>query len=344
MGNIVYVEGSPYEIGYGIGEKFRDEVSQLINLYKGFWTGVYGLTEGKLVEHAREVSKLISKWNSSIAEEIRGLGDGAGVGIESATLLNARYDITYMFRSRALEGCTAIGILPERSLEGETILAQNWDYTAYVKDYSRLIHVRYDDGLEVIYHGETGVIGQKGMNSSGVGIVFNAIPFLLLIKKVLKAGNMKEAVEAAINTPISVSGNIIIAYKGGEVIDIEPVPGDYRIIYPIQGILVHTNHLIGGWPGTFKDLTPHESGSTFYRYYRALRKLSSIEKPSIEDLKNIFRDHFSYPNSICAHKDPKDPMAIETLASIILRVDKGIVEIAEGNPCKNRYESIELHG
>jgi len=353
--NLVTLEGTPYEAYYQLGKMFREEITQLINLYKMFWFSKYKLTEDKLNWYGSEVYKLIEKWDKRIAEELKGLADGVGVDLTSIVLLNARYDIVYMFRKlKMLEGCTAVGIQPFKNKDNITIVAQNWDYIPMVKEYSKLFHIKYDDGLEIMYHGEVGIIGQKGFNNYGIGVVVNAlhsnldkfkpaIPFFILMKKVLTASNMKEAVEYTINTPISSSGNIMIGVARGEILDFELAPGDYRVIYPTNGILVHTNHFIGNWHGKIKDLTPYEAGSTYHRYIRTLRKLEEKEIITIEDLKEVFSDHFSYPNSICAHINPKDLIPVETLASIIVKLENKEIELAWGNPCKNKYKTYKIN-
>jgi len=356
MSEAITLEGSPYEVGYQHGDRFSKEVSELLNLYKVFWMSEYKLSEDTLKEFGEKTFRLIEKWDKKISEELRGLSDGSGIDVSWITLLNARYDIVYMFRkvgNKLNGGCTVIGILPEKNKDGTTILSQNWDYITFVKEYTRLFHLKYEDGLEILYHGEIGIIGQKGMNNKGIGVVVNAlhsdldsfkpaIPFLLLMKKILMSENMKEAIEAIVNTPLNVSGNLAVASRGGEIFDFELVPGDYRILYPENGILVHTNHFRGEWCNKIRDLTPYEAASTYYRYFRSYRLLSSNHSIEIEDLKEIFRDHFSYPNSICAHVNPKDPIPIETLASVIMDLDDLKMEISFGNPCKNNYKEFGL--
>jgi len=51
-------------------------------------------------------------------------------------------------------------------------------------------------------------------------------------------------------------------------------------------------------------------------------------------------DHFSHPNSVCAHPDPRDGGKWETVASAFADLTTGEYLVAPGNPCEHAYAPL----
>ena len=62
-----------------------------------------------------------------------------------------------------------------------------------------------------------------------------------------------------------------------------------------------------------------------------------------ERLKAILRDHENRPESICRHReDQPEELVLETLASVVMDVSDGTLEVADGPPCSNPYRAHRL--
>jgi isopenicillin-N N-acyltransferase-like protein len=59
----------------------------------------------------------------------------------------------------------------------------------------------------------------------------------------------------------------------------------------------------------------------------------------VEVLKDIFRDHFNHPYSICRHPDAARPEMERsaTLASMIMDLTAGEMHVTVGEPCSMEY-------
>jgi isopenicillin-N N-acyltransferase-like protein len=95
------------------------------------------------------------------------------------------------------------------------------------------------------------------------------------------------------------------------------------------------------------DQKKAQSALTLLRPERARHMLEGkLESRTVteEDLCNVFRDHYSYPNGICRHVDERDPAydRICTVYSIVMDLDEGKFGIAKGQPCEHEYESVRL--
>jgi isopenicillin-N N-acyltransferase-like protein len=216
------------------------------------------------------------------------------------------------------------------------------------------LKVQVSDNPEIIIHTEAGVIGHKGMNSNGIGIVINAmvsdadhlgesIPFFLVCRKMLDSPRFSEAAKALLNAKRSLSYNVMLAGEG-VVVDLEAHPKDVSIIYPDKGVQVHTNHFVGDRSFKVKDYFVLRETSSINRYILACEKLSASEMHSFESFGEILCNHNDYPTSICHHPNPENDSdhQEETVSSIFIVPEKRLFMYTEGPPCKNHYHKITL--
>jgi isopenicillin-N N-acyltransferase like protein len=176
------------------------------------------------------------------------------------------------------------------------------------------------------------------------------VPYHVLLRAVLEADGLALALRAVCTSPRSASINLMLGqacgdWGGGEIIDVELVPGDLGTLHPADGLIAHANHIETGLPvhDALKDL----GGSTYFRAARTRRLLALVageRKVAPADLARILTDHASYPHSICRHVDPRDPEdeISESIYSILLDLDECRLAIAAGPPCQGEYVWIGL--
>ncbi len=150
--------------------------------------------------------------------------------------------------------------------------------------------------------------------------------------------------KAVLKAKVTVSFNIMIAHRDGEAIDLEVSPIDVGFLHPDDGILTHSNHFIAlnnrpDMVDVFKTTAP----DTLFRAERA-RRLIEPERGhiDIDSFQRVFRDHFSYPNSICRHVDAREeePRHLATLSSVVMDMTARTFYLTEGTPCQNGYYKI----
>ena len=87
-----------------------------------------------------------------------------------------------------------------------------------------------------------------------------------MLRAALEADKLARALEATVPSPRNASMNLLLGQAGpagGELIDLELVPGDAGWLHPVDGVLAHANHLETALPvyDTIKDC----GGSSLFR-------------------------------------------------------------------------------
>ncbi|MEM2949529.1 MAG: C45 family peptidase [Nitrososphaeria archaeon] len=347
MGKVIEisVEGKPFHVGKVYGEIAKDLISKNIETYKRIFLHKYGLGWEKLVEKACKGAEEVSSFNADAIEFMRGIADGAGVSLNDVLVLNYRYEIIFSEKS----SCTSIGF----SNDEDTFIAQNWDLYAGIE--ANVVNLRYriNGGPTVFTQVEAGALTHRGLNSEGIGLCINAlrskndggklgVPAITVLGwSILNCRRFSRIFELVKDAKRNSSINFLLAKKDF-IVDLELTPDDFEYIEEDDnGIIVHTNHFISDRFRRLNAGLKGLSGDTFVREIRArqlIRKLNYLL--NVENVKEIFRDHFDYPSSICRHLDGTGDDSIskiKTLGSTIFETCKNICHYTVGNPCENEY-------
>lgn len=75
----------------------------------------------------------------------------------------------------AEDACTTIGVPPEASENGHTLLAQNWDWWSMGYGTTVLLEVEQKPFAKAIIITEAGLVGGKGLNECGIALSMNAM-------------------------------------------------------------------------------------------------------------------------------------------------------------------------
>jgi isopenicillin-N N-acyltransferase-like protein len=89
------------------------------------------------------------------------------------------------------------------------------------------------------------------------------------------------------------------------------------------------------------------SVDSLYRAPRLERVLKTARAATTTEqtratIATALSDHFSFPNSVCTHPDPRSPedKQWETLASTIVDLTTGEYLVAHGTPCEHDYRPL----
>jgi isopenicillin-N N-acyltransferase-like protein len=363
---VVRVAGTPEQCGAGYGAQARDLVAGNVEVYLRRFRDQAGL-DGSAVRAAGQAFRRATvAHHPRIAEMLDGVAAGASVGVEEIYALNARTELLYGSAPDGGDGaCTSMGVLGTHTASGNLLLAQNWDWHPDQRDAMVLLATRDDRGLDVLALAEAGMLAKTGLNSTGLGVCVNmlgcdrdglprtgepGVPYHVLLRAVLEADGLTWATRAACQSPRNASINLLVGQagpSGGELIDLELVPGDVGWLHPVDGFLTHANHLESGLP--VRDTTKDLGGSSLFRSARARRLLADAaasRKVSEDDLIAVLRDHQSAPIAICRHVDEREaPLdRSETVYSVLLDLDDRRLGIAAGPPCGHDYAWLDLAG
>lgn len=359
----------PYERGLVHGRALSKQISGNIDTYLArFAAG--GLNAETARAEGVKWADVMRAQNADYAEEMRGISDGAGIPLGDIAMLNARYEITFgLFGDEAkanddsglsteADGCSTFGVLPEASANGHTLLGQNWDWLAGVYGRCVVLRITRDNGPNILCYTEAGIVGGKmGVNEHGIGLVENGLvsdhdgrnayekPFHMRCREVLDAETYDMALLPILATKRVCSANFVVGHADGEIIDIETSPNAVSYLYPVDGLVTHSNHFID--PRHGPSQMERLSTSTLYRANRLdrlLRKhLGKLDTPVIRE---ALADHFGHPNAICRHPDDRQPEAKRTMtnAAFVFDLNERTMLVADGPPCENDFVRITLDG
>jgi isopenicillin-N N-acyltransferase like protein len=297
----MYLEGSPYEIGYAHGlltkelmadqeKAFLDRLGELIpsKLYQEFMLGFARFFNRNLDEYVLP----------EYQQEIYGISRFASpefdfMGPAYARMLNyhAAHDLGHAIQNMNLVACTAFGAWDKSSADSSLILGRNFDF--YINDeFAKdkiLCFVNPDSGysfVTVTWAGFAGVV--SGMNEKGLTITLNAAkssiptgaktPVSLLAREMLQyASTINEAYEIAQKRETFVAESFLVGSAADhKAVVIEKSPEKIALYDPDTNFLIVTNHFQSD---TFLDdplnVENMANETSVYRYRRTAELLSS---------------------------------------------------------------------
>ena len=357
--NKLTVRGDAYERGYQHGKLTRELVHAGVDFYTSMWVDNVGGNRADVLALAAGMEPVVGDYDAQILTELEGIAAGAELTLPEILLLNARYELMLeaVFTQEpptAAGECTSLAAAPEATIDGRTLIAQNWDWSVEVGQRCVLLEIQQDDGPDILTHVEAGLVAHKGINTAGLGLCINAmcsqhdrfrpaVPVWVLSRSILNSSTLDEAEAEVARAKRTVSANFMVASRTGEVAALEVSPTDVSRVPPKVGRISHGN--------VFTDLSAERGLEDqlavlfpgFCDRARRAGDLIADDELSIDRLKTILRDHANRPESICRHQeDQPGPFILETLASVIMDLNAGVLHIAAGPPCRCPYAEHTL--
>ncbi|MDW7740070.1 MAG: C45 family peptidase [Bacillota bacterium] len=346
------LSGTPYEIGLKHGSLAKELVIRNITGYEKLFRDLNGLSWDSVINEAINYIPAIKKFDEDLIEEMKGLADGAGVDFNSILALNCRSELIMNSKMiDAIGGCTSFGIMPEKT-SGSTYMGQNWDFFESQKDVIIVLEIDQANKPKILMITEAGIIGKIGINSNGLAVCLNALvteqvtdgtPLHLVLRGILNAPNLNAAVATAQGSEIASACNFLIGQQGVTVISMEMIPDDFEIIFPDEGTIIHTNHILSDrLDRKVVDLGRGFGFSTFFRLQRAKKLYGEVSEHDLDSIMALQSDHVNFPNSICAHMDPDKPQSMRTIFSVIFDLETCSLYLSSGYPCESEYKNISF--
>jgi isopenicillin-N N-acyltransferase-like protein len=357
----VRIEGDARERGRSYGEQARDRVRRSIEAYRYVFDAYAGWNWDEVRDHAHAYEQPIERFEPAYLEEMRGIAEGAAVDAEDILAINVRTEV--MFAAKAREAseqrigeCSAFAVTPGRSVNGHTLIGQNWDWLLHSAETVVVLEAEQEGRPDYVTVVEAGLLAKTGMNSSGIGLTTNAlvsdadrgtpgVPYHVALRAILDAETISDAFGALQRAARSSSANYLVAHADGLAVDIEGAPGDLGqlfLTFPSDGVLLHTNHFTSGrFAGV--DVGLWVMPDSPFRLHRLTEQVSPMPHLSLDDFRTALADHANHPSGICCHPDPRwDPLEQgETVASVLMDLDAKRMWVADGRPCTSPYEELD---
>ncbi|MGV9314609.1 C45 family autoproteolytic acyltransferase/hydrolase [Streptomyces sp. NPDC003691] len=274
---LLRLTGDPFELGRQHGEAraaelraFLDDGLARINHLLDTPVTAAGLAP-LITAYRREIEQAVPE----LAEEIRGLAAGAGIGHEQALLLQLRREITgYRDVRRANGDCTTYARVDANG--PHTVLAQTVDLSGNLDDQSRMLSIdRTGGSRRVLTLSFGGLLGYLGMNSDGLAVGINlvlggewrpGVPPYLAVRHVLdSAGSVDEALGVLEGLRLASSRSLTLCDPRGAAYT-EFLDGRMHTVRAMR--TVHTNHFL------HREFIPYDKLNVFARN-SSLRRLDA---------------------------------------------------------------------
>lgn len=337
---------APYERGLEFGRHHPTEVATTLASYRALF-GVLATEPLDVEAWGDRARRRIQQYAPVLAEEIRGIADGAGQPISEVAALNARTELLAIADPTGVDECSTVVVL---SRGDAPVALQTWDW--YDAMSGGWLHwtIPHPDGRVVETVTEYGVVGKIGVNSHGVGVLFNMLhneadarddvgfPVHVLSRHILDtAENLDVALEIAQSAPISASTSLTVVEgrpDGGRSVSIELFPGGPGVVEPdSSGLLVRTNHFLSE-SGSRGCLAATIGPGTRIRRDSLLQSLAEGKPREVDDILAACVTHAEV-GGICAHPDESMAPLLRhaTLATVVVDAAKHRLDVSARGPC-----------
>ena len=342
------------ERGRQYGEQARQQIAVSIDFYRGEFERKSGLGWDEVRRRAPAWVPLIEAYHPDALEEVRGVAEGSGFAFEELLALNGRGELR-AGNPFGADGCTSFALTAGAAGDGHTYCGQNWDWRVGTKDSVVMLRVKQEPRPTIVMQVEAGQIGRHGANSAGIGLNANGleakfgfglgVPSPYIRRRILDSHTMHDALASVMEVNQSMCANLVFTHREGYCVDLETTPERHGVVEPTDGLLVHANAFLGQVPAQIEETYRPSSVDSLYRvprvesYLCRARDLGSTAEVRAL-IATALSDHFSHPNSVCAHPDPRDGGQWETVASAVVDLTTGDYLVAAGNPCEHAYEPL----
>ena len=354
---LVISEGRPFERGLHFGNSQRERVQHTVNAYMRIFEEFAGLDRTGVYSYVERFVVAIGRFSPGLLDELAGIAEGAECDVRDIVAINARTELMYGVTNWS--ECTSIAVSGAASADGHTRVAQNWDWHPSLVGTLVLWLVRRSDGPDLLTLTEAGIVGKIGINAAGLAMCINLLrsdsdtgwtdplqpdpPMHVILRRVLEeCRTVDEAIKFLDKTPRCTSCNHMLADRSGSIADVEATPDGQWVHRPQHGLLTHANHCTGLTLAS-QDRYVRENPETRKRDSR-MQTLAAGHPVSESDLRAMLADHDTAPYSICLHNagDWSFTEQGESIASIIIDVTAGTLDVADGPPCEHRYQRYSL--
>jgi isopenicillin-N N-acyltransferase-like protein len=342
---LLELRGSAYERGRAYGRHYRDLIPRLVSLHLEHHAVVRGTPKDEVLERARRYRRNTEEFSTEVGDELRGAAETAGIGADEIYVLAAFCELLYPDATRqrsAPSHCTSFAARDGATWDGLTYVGQtDDDSTRPWLDGDAVTIVRYEAprSPRTLVYSYAGVPAQMGINSAGLAVGVNAIPFdraedgvpmWCLVREVLDRTRVEDALTLIRETKRAYALNFVLA-DPHEIADVEATPVSVDEMRS-DDLLYHSNHCVTGAaaaPGTNSRLR-----------LERIAELMEAARGRLDraTLQTFLRDHRNRPDSICSHagENPQDPDN-RTFDAMLYVPERREAWLTRGYPCESEF-------
>jgi hypothetical protein len=361
---VVVLEGTPREKGRIHGETLRPIIDEAMGRWKALLQESAGMPAEEYLDRflgSTDFMPSIARSAPDLLDEVRGLGEGAGIGFRDAyayQLVDEQWIFTRQLQERreaaTVNHCTAMGVFDRA--EGPPILAQNMDLPKFYDGTQVLLRVKDGNSdVESLILSFAGIVATTGVNNRGVGVCCNTVsqlassrdglPVAFIVRTILEQDSRQDAVHFVKTVRHASEQNYTIGGPDG-IVSLECSANKVAEFAPLPGRVYHTNHPLvnddveqrpnGPKVDVADPITGRQRPNTSIRFDAAARALANPqENMTIDAVQAIL----SNPESlVCAMRE--SPLPSFTGGSIVMELSvPPVVHLAPGPPAVTEYKT-----
>jgi isopenicillin-N N-acyltransferase-like protein len=339
---LVTVRGSSYEMGRQHGE----QAAPLVERYLRWIERLTKLPRQVLCHNAMQFLPSMEALSQAFVEEVRGLGDSAGISFEEAVLCQVRAEAAHTYPAQK-DGCTAFALTGEATASGTPLAGQNQDLQPEYADVAILLHVQPADGRpRALMFTFAGQLGYSGMNVHGVAHFANSLYDALwqpgiahypLKRVMLEQRTVAECVALLRSHRTCSAGNVMLCDGVGAVGDVEVRPEGIAVFTDDHpDMRLHANHYIT------PEFASYETNSLADSCPRLDRMRQLVQQHwgqiTVETMKAILADHAGDPAGICRH----GAVEMHSISGYIADPAAGVLHVRRGHGCLGTWTAYDV--
>lgn len=332
------LEGAPFELGRAHGAARRQQIRSFLDDDLARLNRVMS-QPANLTALAPEIAayrREIAAATPSLAEEIEGLAEGAGISPDEAMLLQIRREV--MGYSRFTTGdCTTLC----RRGEGGPVLAQTIDLNGNLEDQITILRITHRaSSRRVLLLSFTGLLGYLGLNSDGLAIGLNlvlggawrpGIPPYLAIRRLLDTCGDIESCLAWLSGARLASSRSLLLCDARRSVVVELCDG--KLSLQEGETLAHTNHFLSEEFVAMDQMNPFSRNSSIRRLDACVAQLDRLgQEGGVEDFMALLcREPINVADTGNIRRE-------KTVGAVVLLPKDGELHLRRGNPAQARTE------
>jgi len=344
------LEGSPYDRGFVHGETLKDEIGEIVGLWKADISKRSGMDADSFIEKFLSDTDFITaikKWTPALLEEVRGISDGCGIDYNTMLAFQLVDEVWLYLGEISSDSCSAIGMGKKGSRP--SYVAQNLDLENFRNGFQVLLHIKHEDSdLECFVFTCAGFIVTNGMNNKSIGVCVNAVmqlnyareglPVAFVIRGLLEKTSFEDAVEFVKSVKHASGQNYVIG--GPEGVHSFEASSTKVIEYtPDSHAVYHTNHPLvnDDYNEKYKKFLEETKGAeesypnSVVRLQSLDARLKDLEEIDVDIIKAALSSKDSAKDPVCRSYDTSIP--VFTFGCIIMVLSENPeLHVAPGPP------------
>jgi len=300
-----------------------------------------GLAPAQVRRLALAARTALADWASDLAEELDSYAEASGLPAWRIHALNARTELLAAAGAAGRGECSAIA---GADAAGATVGAQTWDWHRELAGGWAVL--KYPQARQpFVTLTEAGLLAKIGLNSSGVGVLFNVLAHRAdtgdggvavhaVARRILDtATDVGTAVAILRSAPLAASSCFTLL-DADRVACLEASPAGVAELPPARWS-VHTNHFRDPELAAGALPTDPDSDSLPRHAVLTARLADAEHQDGAEGLADLLCAHSSDGAGVCCHAQPDAPLGSgwQTLATVALEPGHRRMSVLAGGPC-----------